>query len=73
MIPVWVDAAWAAIIAAFLAFEVWAITNRTPGDTFSERTRHYFRVNTKTGAYVFIAILALSGAWFAAHIVQIAV
>ena len=68
-----VDAIWGAIILAFLSFEVWTIRNKEPGDTFSERTRHYFRVESRAGTWVFLAILGAAAAWFSAHIVQIAI
>lgn len=69
----WVDLVWGAIILAFLSFEAWTIANKEPGDTFSERTRHYFRVSGKKGAFIFIAVFGAGAAWFVAHIVQIAV
>ncbi len=45
------------------------IQNKVKGDTFSERTRHYFRIHTKTGAWVFLAAWGLLAAWYPAHII----
>lgn len=70
---IWVDVIWGAVLLVFLSFETWTILNKEPGDTFSERTRHYFRVKGKTGAFIFLAVWGMFGAWFAAHIVQITV
>ena len=55
----------------FFGYEAYALFNKTEGDTFSERVRFYFRVKTKFGAFVFLAMLGMFAAWFAAHIVQI--
>lgn len=65
----WMDLVLAATLLPLLAFEVYAIRNRVPGDTISERTRVYFRIKGKAGSYIFLAFLGSSAAWFAAHIV----
>lgn len=64
-------------VAVLVAYEWWAITNRTPGDSYTERTRAWFRTHTKRGAYLFLACLALVtflvigvAVWYAAHIVR---
>lgn len=73
---------WMDLLLAFFAIvvggaEVYAIKNHTPGDTITERTRHYFNTKkdatTKVGAYAFLALLGTFFAWFAAHIVQVPV
>jgi hypothetical protein len=64
------DAVMAATLLPLVAFEVYAITNRLPGDTISERTRVYFQVKGKAGSYIFLAFLGSASAWFAAHVVQ---
>lgn len=57
----------------FLAFETWAIKNKTKGDTISEHVRYYFHVKGKVGSFAFLAVFGTFAAWFAAHIVQLAV
>ncbi len=58
-----------------LAIVIWGvreaitIQNKVPGDTFSERTRHYFRIHTKTGTWAFLLVWGLLAAWFPAHII----
>jgi hypothetical protein len=59
----------ACTLIPLLGFEVYAILNRVPGDTISERTRVYFHVKGKFGSLVFLVFLGASCAWFAAHIV----
>lgn len=58
-------------------WEVWAIANRTPGDTYSERLRVWFRTDTKVGAYGFLLALGAGvGAlvvWLGAHVVTLPV
>ena len=66
----WMDVALMATLGPLVAFEAYAIQNRLPGDTISERTRVYFNVKGKTGSMVFLAFLGTASAWFAAHIVQ---
>lgn len=56
---------------AFFGYEGYALLNETEGDTFSERTRHYFRTEGKPGAFIFLAMFGMFSTWFAAHIVQI--
>lgn len=55
----------------FFGFELWAVFNKTEGDTFTEHIRAYFRVKGKVGSFAFLAVFGLFAAWFAAHIVQI--
>lgn len=66
----WMDKAMAATLLPLVGFEVYAIENKVPGDTISERTRIYFDVKGKTGSLIFLAFLGTACAWFAAHIVQ---
>ena len=66
----WMDVALMATLGPLVAFEAYAIQNRVPGDTISERTRVYFHVKGKTGSLVFLSFLGTAAAWFAAHIVQ---
>lgn len=57
-------------IGGLVGYEVWAIKNKVPGDTYSERTREYFAIKGKTGSFIFLSFLGTSSAWFAAHIVK---
>lgn len=66
----WMDLALGASLVPLIGFEVFAIRNRVPGDTISERTRVYFAVKGKVGSAVFLTFLGTASAWFAAHIVQ---
>lgn len=66
-------AGYAVSMLMFLGFEFWAVFNKTSGDTFTEHVRQYFRVKGKFGSFAFLAVFGLFSAWFAAHIVQIAV
>lgn len=59
----------ALTLIPLIGFEAYAIKNKVPGDTISERVRVYFQVKGKTGAFIFLAFLGSSTAWFAAHIV----
>lgn len=67
----------APALLVLAGWEVWAIANRTPGDTYTERMRAWFRTDTRAGAYGFlIALGAAVGAlvvWLGAHVVQIPV
>lgn len=57
----------------FFAFEFWAVFNKTEGDTFTEHVQAYFRVKGKIGTFVFLAVFGTFAAWFAAHVVDIAI
>ncbi len=54
--------------------EAYAIKNKVPGDTITERIRVYFRVKQENtgnlGAFAFIAFLGTFSAWFSAHILK---
>lgn len=69
----WMDLVLAVTLLPLLGFEAYAIKNKVPGDTISERVRVYFRVKEKSGSLIFLAFLGAVTAWFAAHIVQIPV
>lgn len=69
----WMDLVLMATLLPLLGFEAYAIKNKVPGDTISERVRVYFNVKGKAGSYIFLAFLGSAAAWFAAHIVQIPV
>jgi hypothetical protein len=64
------DVGYTVSVLLFFAFETWALLNKTPGDTFSEKTRQYFHTKGKIGSFVFLAVFGTFAAWFAAHIVQ---
>lgn len=69
----WMD--WILALSALLLIgaEGFAILNKTPGDTISERTRVYFRIkreaNSKAGAFIFIVFVSSVVGWFLVHIV----
>ncbi len=69
----WMDVVLGVATFLLVGFETYAIKNRVPGDTISERTRVYFRVKGKPGSYIFLAFLGSAAAWYAAHIVQVPV
>lgn len=54
--------------------ELYAIRNKVPGDTISERTRHYFRVKRENtgvgGAWAFIVLVGIFVVWFPVHILK---
>ncbi len=60
--------AYGVATALFLTFELWALANKTPGDTITEHIQHYFRVKGKIGSLVFLVMFGSFSAWFAAHI-----
>lgn len=62
------DAVWGGLLTAGLAFEVYALKNARPGDTLSESTRRWFRVNTPAGRWVFGMVWAGFAVWFGVHI-----
>ena len=67
------DVGYSAAFLLFFGFEGWALLNKTEGDTFSEKTRDYFRTKGKVGSFAFLAAFGTFAAWFVAHIVQIPV
>lgn len=70
----WMDLLLAVTFLAVGGAETYAIKNKVPGDTISERTRVYFRVKkestTRIGAFAFLALLGTFATWFAAHILK---
>lgn len=62
------DFVWGGVLLLGSAVEMWALKNATSGDTLSERTRKWFRVDTKTGKVVFTACWLAFSAWFLVHI-----
>ena len=65
----WMDWAMAGCLIPLFGFEMYAVENKVPGDTISERTRYYFQVKGKTGSMIFLGTLGYFCMWFAAHIV----
>lgn len=65
------DIVYLSAIAVFFGMEGYALLNKTDGDTFSEKTREFFRTKSKPGAFIFLFMLGGFVAWFAAHIVEI--
>lgn len=59
---------WAFWIFFFALFEGAALVNRKDGDTFSERTRDWFKVNTKRGRIAFGVTWVGFAGWYLWHI-----
>lgn len=64
----WYDWLWGGLLAAAAAVELWALSNRAPGDTLSERIRDWFRVKSASGRTVFALLWTGFAAWFLIHI-----
>lgn len=63
------DALWAAIFAAGVTYEAYALADRRDGDTLSETTRRLFRVrNSKAGRWIFGILWSAFALWYWAHI-----
>lgn len=62
------DLVWAGLLTIGGAFEVYAIKNKQPGDTLSEATRRWFRVNTRAGRWVFGIAWSAFAIWFGLHV-----
>lgn len=64
------DAAWAALFAAGLSYEVYAIWRKEFERTASRTTRRWFRTHHPAGAAVFTTAWMSFAVWFAWHIVK---
>jgi hypothetical protein len=64
------DFIWGGVFLVGAAVEVWALKNSIPGDTLSERTRKWFRVDTRTGKVVFTLGWLSFSAWFLNHVLS---
>ena len=53
-----------------LSWEIRNILNRVPGDTITERTRHYFQVKGPLGSAIFMVTLGTGTVWFGSHILH---
>jgi hypothetical protein len=62
------DMVWGLLLATGFAYEVYALLNKTPGDTLSERTRAWFRTHKQPGRAVFAAAWLGFATWFFVHI-----
>lgn len=62
------DAVWGGLLLAGAAVEAFALVSKRDGDTLSERTRSWFRVNTRAGRIVFAAGWSAFAVWFLVHI-----
>lgn len=63
------DFIWGGLILVGAAVEAWALYSAKPGDTLSESTRRWFRVNTPLGRTLFGLGWAAFSTWFLVHIV----
>lgn len=59
---------WLAWLAAFAVIEGLALHNDMPGDTLSEHTRKWFRVDTHIGRTVWLVASGVFAAWYITHI-----
>lgn len=59
---------WGWWVLAFIALETLGLISRTNGDTLSERTRVWFRTDTRLGRSVFGISWAVFAIWFLVHI-----
>lgn len=75
MIPGWAWLTWAlGTVVVFALLEWRALSNGPSEDALTHNLRRAFRVDTKRGAFVFLAFLAGFGfllLWLAAHVVRI--
>lgn len=62
------DIIWGGLLVVGALFEVYALRNGRSGDTLSESTRRWFRVRTRTGAFVFGVAWCAFSVWFLIHI-----
>ena len=61
------------VLAGFGVAEGWALQNKVPGDTLSERTRAWFRTSTPGGGWTFAGVwgaLLVTWLWFLGHILN---
>ncbi|MFG2747252.1 hypothetical protein ACGFY0_45380 [Streptomyces chartreusis] len=63
------DWVWGGLLTAGAAFEVYALRNGRGGDTLSERTRAWFRVRTRAGAWTFAVAWIAFASWYLVHII----
>lgn len=62
------DVVWGSLLVVGAVVEGLALWNTRPGDTLSERTRSWFRVNTRAGRVMFVVVWVGFAAWFLVHI-----
>ena len=60
----------ALLLVAGAIWEARALTDKTPGDSWSEQTRIWWRVDTTPGKYAFLVVWGTFTAWYAAHILK---
>lgn len=65
------DFVWGGLLLVGAAVEVWALHTARSGDTLSESTRRLFRVNTRTGRWVFAAAWCGFATWFLLHVLDV--
>lgn len=65
------DLVWGGLLVAGAAFEAYALKNARPGDTLSEATRRWFKVNTPVGRWVFGVAWCGFATWFGIHILDV--
>lgn len=63
------DYIWGGLLLAGAAVEAWALYTLRSGDTLSETTRRLFRVNTRTGRWVFGVAWCGFATWFLFHVI----
>lgn len=63
------DLIWGGLLLIGAVIEIWALRTAKAGDTLSESTRRWFRVNTPVGSAVFGVAWVIFSVWFLVHIV----
>lgn len=72
----WMDVLLALTFLLVGGAEAYAIKNKVPGDTISERTRVYFKIKrentSRAGLWAFLSLVGVFFAWFIVHIAKFA-
>jgi hypothetical protein len=61
---------WAALLAAGVAYETYALVTGHADDTLSEATRRTFRTRTPAGRVVFLVAWGAFAGWYAGHVAR---
>ena len=62
------DLTWLLWVGGFVILETIGLITKRNGDTLSERTRQWFRTNTRVGASIFGVSWVVFAVWFLVHI-----
>jgi hypothetical protein len=64
------NVAWGVVLGSGVALEAYALRYGQQGDTLSERTRAWWRVDTRPGRIAFTACWAGFSTWYLLHILK---